>query len=784
MYHRPVVSSRPNAPADREKSTLLPACPCLPLLPVIQARTAHRQQGLVEIATELPSVPDALDMPAFQGVAGGVVIRRDIDPGRLADDPRPGETDPAGADGELVRRAAEEGGDRSGVGIVVVDDDIETAGIDVLPDRHRAFRHLDHAQRSLLDADAAGGMDVGEERALLPLRQLAGLDKFLALGRADGAVAEIGVEHGDDDVDAVDLGMEGHVAGIPAGFFLRDRQPLGKAGVIQGIAAGDLVVEEFDRTGVEDVLQVPLVFEWKVVAAGLADPGEFAVEIGDPQVLAAVAGGVRAGDGPVLVGQRAGVGVGQFEGIDYPTVLLAGIRRDDKTRRRLPALLLVGPEIDHGVERFGDPFEHHRALARHVLDDPVHLPFVVLEDVVAQGVIHLFNPGPGLVGEVGAGAGEAGESVPGQAQIFFRPLGQQPPDFVAIEIPRDLDLQFLGFGGVLFAPDLPGPEGAEAFGRQDDLVGRPEHLRAQGGEKVEVVATGAERRFVDDPVDRAVLQVVECGEAQPVGADLDQLLRHLRTFPDLALDGGRTLRRDDRVVAVGDHQAVVGQADGLGPAGTALRDQRDHRHPQLRHGVDVAGDLLGSAGIFLDRVRSRGKDVEMDRDTLGLGDLHEAFGLGVAFGPAGAAVAELLAVAGLLADDHDRGGVGLVLDAADDRGLGADHRRVDIGVALAAELGVVFVDVFEDVLEAEPLGAADDPHPFHRRQLFLDPFLEKTDRLMKFADLAGKFLDGMVVDGLLEAVAGGFEAVQVAPVAEILDLQQVVDPLFDFMQLF
>ncbi len=174
----------------------------------------------------------------------------------------------------------------------------------------------------------------------------------------------------------------------------------------------------------------------------------------------------------------------------------------------------------------------------------------------------------------------------------------------------------------------------------------------------------------------------------------------------------------------------------------------------------------------------------MDRDALGLGDLHEALGLGVAFGPAGAAVAELLAVAGLLADDHDRGGVGLVLDAADDRGLGADHRRVDIGVALAAELGVVFVDVFEDVLEAETLGAADDPHPFHRRQLFLDPFLEKADRLIKFADLAGKFLDGMVVDGLLEAVAGGFEAVQVAPVAEILDLQQVVDPLFDFMQLF
>jgi len=76
--------------------------------------------------------------------------------------------------------------------------------------------------------------------------------------------------------------------------------------------------------------------------------------------------------------------------------------------------------------------------------------------------------------------------------------------------------------------------------------------------------------------------------------------------------------------------------------------------------------------------------------------------------------------------------------------------------------------------ETETLGAADDPHPLHRGQLFLGPFLEKADRLVELADLAGQFLDGMIVDGLLEAVAGGLEAVQVAPAGEILDLQQIV----------
>ena len=41
----------------------------------------------MEVAPELPAVPDALDMPAFQRVSGRVIIRWDIDAGRLPDHP-------------------------------------------------------------------------------------------------------------------------------------------------------------------------------------------------------------------------------------------------------------------------------------------------------------------------------------------------------------------------------------------------------------------------------------------------------------------------------------------------------------------------------------------------------------------------------------------------------------------------------------------------------------------------------------------------------------------------
>ncbi len=188
-------------------------------------------------------------------------------------------------------------------------------------------------------------------------------------------------------------------------------------------------------------------------------------------------------------------------------------------------------------------------------------------------------------------------------------------------------------------------------------------------------------------------------------------------------------------------------------------------------------------GSFLDRVGTGGEDIKMDGNALGFRNLHIAQSLFVALRPTRTAVAELLAVAGFLADDHNRGGVGLVLQPPGDGGLGADHRRIDVGIAFAAQFGVVFVDIFEDVLQAETLDGADDSYPFHGGEVFFRPLFEKTDRLVQFADLRLEALFTVVVEGHFQLVASLLETVEIAPVRIVLDLQQVVDPFFYLQKL-
>ena len=65
-------------------------------------RAAHGQEGFVQVAAEFPAIPYPLNMPAFQGVSGGMVIRGDVNSRGLADDPVPGKSYPAGADCKLI----------------------------------------------------------------------------------------------------------------------------------------------------------------------------------------------------------------------------------------------------------------------------------------------------------------------------------------------------------------------------------------------------------------------------------------------------------------------------------------------------------------------------------------------------------------------------------------------------------------------------------------------------------------------------------------------------------
>ena len=61
-----------------------------------------------------------------------------------------------------------------------------------------------------------------------------------------------------------------------------------------------------------------------------------------------------------------------------------------------------------------------------------------------------------------------------------------------------------------------------------------------------------------------------------------------------------------------------------------------------------------------------------------------------------------------LADDHDHLVDDLVAHPAGEDGAGDEHGRVDVVFALPADLGVVIVDVFQDVLEADALRVPDD----------------------------------------------------------------------------
>ena len=159
-------------------------------------------------------------------------------------------------------------------------------------------------------------MNVSEQGPLLAFGEGAGLGELLALRRTDGAVTEIGIQHGNDNLNAVDLGMEGHITGTPPGFILGLLQPFGKPCVILRISGTYLGIEVLDRTGIEDIIQIPFMFQWEMMAAGFANPGEFTVKIGNPQILATIFVGIRTGDGAILVGERTGVSISQFQRID------------------------------------------------------------------------------------------------------------------------------------------------------------------------------------------------------------------------------------------------------------------------------------------------------------------------------------------------------------------------------------------------------------------------------------------------------------------------------------
>lgn len=58
-----------------------------------------------------------------------------------------------------------------------------------------------------------------------------------------------------------------------------------------------------------------------MIAAIFTDTAELTVEIRNPEILTSVLGRIGTGDGPIFVGQRTGIGIGQFQGVRNDAVL-------------------------------------------------------------------------------------------------------------------------------------------------------------------------------------------------------------------------------------------------------------------------------------------------------------------------------------------------------------------------------------------------------------------------------------------------------------------------------
>ena len=132
------------------------------ILAVVEMGTPHGEQGFVQIAPEIPAVPDTLNMTTFQRLAGIMIVRWNVVACGVPDHPGACKANATGANGELVWGAAEKTGHWAGIRVIVIHHNIESTGIDIFPHRHRTFGHLDNPQGAFLDPNAASGMDIGE----------------------------------------------------------------------------------------------------------------------------------------------------------------------------------------------------------------------------------------------------------------------------------------------------------------------------------------------------------------------------------------------------------------------------------------------------------------------------------------------------------------------------------------------------------------------------------------------------------------------------------------------
>ena len=175
----------------------------------------------------------------------------------------------------------------------------------------------------------------------------------------------------------------------------------------------------------------------------------------------------------------------------------------------------------------------------------------------------------------------------------------------------------------------------------------------------------------------------------------------------------------------------------------------------------------------------------MNGNTFCFSHAHELAGLGVAPGFDRTTVAEFGSVPFFLAYDHDGLRVAFFAAAPDDDRAGNEHARIEAVLILAADFREIVVDVFEDILEADALGMADDTHLLHGRQGLGEAILDVLEEVLQRGFLGIRVLQKSPVGfirELVELFLQQFDAVGVLAEEDVPDVGQAVpEPVEAFL---
>ena len=229
-----------------------------------------------------------------------------------------------------------------------------------------------------------------------------------------------------------------------------------------------------------------------------------------------------------------------------------------------------------------------------------------------------------------------------------------------------------------------------------------------------------------DPIDHTQLLQILSSDPHRLGG----VGRFLRGAPE---DGGAAFGRDHRIDAVLKHQHAVRRGDADRAPGHALAgDRGDQRHTDREALLRRAGDRLGLAPFLrLHTRKGAGRVRQGDhRQAEPIGQIHQADGLAIAFGPRHAEIvleAARRVIAFLLADDHDA--------APAQFAKAADHGGIVGEIAIAGERHEILDQPVDIIPEMRALRMAGHLGLLPGRQLRIAIAQHALGAILQAADL-------------------------------------------------